>query len=118
MKYRRVRIPRGRATFSLVEACPSPPVGLQAAEEARAEAEGRAQEAEAALEQRRAEARELEERLGKTEEESSLSKARLDSFMKAMVSLQDDRDLTLLSYKQLEEKHLQVRQWFHPHPQA
>ena len=93
----------------------SPPVWLQAAEEARAEAEGRAEEAEAALEQRRAEARGLEERLGKTEVESSLSKARLDSFMKAMGSLQDDRDLTLLSYKQLEEKHLQV-QGFHPPP--
>ncbi|CAL8318818.1 unnamed protein product [Lota lota] len=80
----------------------------QAAEEARVEAAGRAREAEAALEQRRAEARDLEERLRKTEEESNLSKARLDSFMKAMGSLQDDRDLTLLSYKQLEEKHLQV----------
>ncbi|CAL8328619.1 unnamed protein product [Boreogadus saida] len=65
----------------------------QAAEEARAEAEGRAQEAEAALEQRRAEARELEERLGKTRRRRAAS---------------DDRDFTLLSYKQLEEKHLQV----------
>ena len=36
--------------------------------------------------------------------------------MKAMGSLQDDRDLTLLSYKQLEEKHLQVRWRFRPPP--
>ncbi|CAL8242095.1 unnamed protein product [Merluccius merluccius] len=80
----------------------------QAAEEARLDADGRAQEAEAALEQRRAEGRDLEERLRKTEEESNLSKARLDSFMKAMGSLQDDRDQILVAYKQLEEKHLQV----------
>ncbi|KAK0134715.1 Golgin subfamily B member 1 [Merluccius polli] len=80
----------------------------QAAEEARLDADGRAQEAEAALEQRRVEGRDLEERLRKTEEESNLNKARLDSFMKAMGSLQDDRDQILVAYKQLEEKHLQV----------
>jgi len=81
----------------------------QAAEEARQDADGRAQRAEAVAEQRRAEARNLEEWLRKTQEESNLSKARLDSFMKAMGSLQDDRDHILVAYKQLEEKHLQVR---------
>ncbi|XP_029901978.1 golgin subfamily B member 1 [Myripristis murdjan] len=80
----------------------------QAAEEARREADSRAQEAERALEQRREELRELEDKFQKTEEESSNRKAKLDSFMKAMGSLQDDRDRVLNMYKQLEEKHLQV----------
>ncbi|XP_042258801.1 golgin subfamily B member 1 [Thunnus maccoyii] len=80
----------------------------QAAEEARKEADSRAQEAEEELEQRRGELRDLEEKLRKTEEDSNNSKARLDSFMKAMGSLQDDRDRVLNMYKQLEEKHLQV----------
>ena len=83
----------------------SPP---QAAEEARREADARAQEAEKALEERREEVRGLEDRLRKAEEESSHSKARLDAFTKAMGSLQDDRDRVLGMYKQLEEKHLQV----------
>ncbi|XP_053200137.1 golgin subfamily B member 1 isoform X2 [Scomber japonicus] len=80
----------------------------QAAEEARKEADSRAQEAEKELEQRRGELRDLEEKLRKAEEESNNRKARLDSFMKAMGSLQDDRDRVLNTYKQLEEKHLQV----------
>lgn len=80
----------------------------QAAEEARREADSRAQEAERALEQRREELRELEDKFQKAEEESSNRKAKLDSFMKAMGSLQDDRDRVLNMYKQLEEKHLQV----------
>ncbi|XP_034719830.1 golgin subfamily B member 1 isoform X2 [Etheostoma cragini] len=80
----------------------------QAAEEARKEADSRAQEAEKELEQRRGEVRDLEEKLRKAEEESNNRKARLDSFMKAMGSLQDDRDRVLNMYKQLEEKHLQV----------
>ncbi|XP_051804946.1 golgin subfamily B member 1 isoform X2 [Acanthochromis polyacanthus] len=80
----------------------------QAAEEARKEADSRAQEAEEELEQRRGEVRDLEEKLRKTDEESNNRKTRLDSFMKAMGSLQDDRDRVLNMYKQLEEKHLQV----------
>ncbi|XP_056132274.1 golgin subfamily B member 1 [Lampris incognitus] len=80
----------------------------QAAEEARREADSRAQEAEKELEKRREEFRDLEDKLGKVEEESNHRKARLDSFMKAMGSLQDDRDCVLNMYKQLEEKHLQV----------
>ncbi|XP_054480228.1 golgin subfamily B member 1 [Anoplopoma fimbria] len=80
----------------------------QAAEEARKEADSRAQGAEEELEQRRGELRDLEEKLRKGEEESNNRKARLDSFMKAMGSLQDDRDRVLNMYKQLEEKHLQV----------
>lgn len=80
----------------------------QAAEEARKEAISRAQGAEEELEQRRGELRDLEDRMRKSEEESSNRKARLDSFMKAMGSLQDDRDRVLNTYKQLEEKHLQV----------
>ncbi|XP_055009901.1 golgin subfamily B member 1 isoform X2 [Boleophthalmus pectinirostris] len=80
----------------------------QAAEEARKEAEGRAQEAEKELEQRRVELQELEDKLRKAETESNQSKTRLDSFTKAMGSLQDDRDRVLNMYKQLEEKHLQV----------
>lgn len=81
----------------------------QGAEEARKEADSRAREAEEELEQRRGEVRDLEEKLRKAEEESNNRKARLDSFMKAMGSLQDDRDRVLNMYKQLEEKHLQVR---------
>ncbi|MEQ2164261.1 hypothetical protein GOODEAATRI_004709 [Goodea atripinnis] len=80
----------------------------QAAEEARKEADSRAQDAEKELEQRRGEVRDLEEKRQKAEEESSNWKARLDSFTKAMGSLQDDRDRVLNMYKQLEEKHLQV----------
>lgn len=80
----------------------------QAAEEARREADGRAKEAEKELEERREELRVLEDRLRKAEEESSHSRTRLDSFTKAMGSLQDDRDRVLSMYKQLEEKHLQV----------
>ncbi|XP_011611575.2 golgin subfamily B member 1 isoform X1 [Takifugu rubripes] len=80
----------------------------EAAEEARKEAVSRAQGAEEELEQRRRELRDLEEKMRKSEEESNNRKARLDSFMKAMGSLQDDRDRVLNTYKQLEEKHLQV----------
>ena len=80
----------------------------QAAEGARKESDGRAKEAEKELEERREEVRVLEDRLRKAEEESSHSKTRLDSFTKAMGSLQDDRDRVLSMYKQLEEKHLQV----------
>ncbi|XP_061570798.1 golgin subfamily B member 1 [Cololabis saira] len=80
----------------------------QAAEEARKEADMRAQGAEEELEQKRGEVRNLEEKLRKAEEESNGRKTRLDSFMKAMGSLQDDRDRVLNTYKQLEEKHLQV----------
>ncbi|XP_059181557.1 golgin subfamily B member 1 [Centropristis striata] len=80
----------------------------QAAEEARKEANSRAQGAEEELEQRRGELRDLEEKLRKAEEESNNRKTKLDSFMKAMGSLQDDRDRVLNMYKQLEEKHLQV----------
>lgn len=43
------------------------------------------------------------------EEESSSAKAKLLSFTKAMGSLQDDRDRVLNMYKQLEEKHLEVK---------
>uniref|UniRef100_A0A8D2ZR09 Golgin B1 n=1 Tax=Scophthalmus maximus TaxID=52904 RepID=A0A8D2ZR09_SCOMX len=80
----------------------------QAADEARKEADSRAEEAEKELEQRREEVRDLEEKLRKADEESNNRKTRLDSFMKAMGSLQDDRDRVLNMYKQLEEKHLQV----------
>ncbi|KAM8740306.1 uncharacterized protein golgb1 isoform 1-T1 [Acanthopagrus schlegelii] len=80
----------------------------EAAEEARKEADSRARGAEEELEQRRGEMRDLEEKLRKAEEESNNRKAKLDSFMKAMGSLQDDRDRVLNMYKQLEEKHLQV----------
>ncbi|XP_060885677.1 golgin subfamily B member 1 [Labrus mixtus] len=80
----------------------------EAAEEARKEADSRAQAAEEELEQRRGELRDLEEKLRKVEEESISRKAKLDSFTKAMGSLQDDRDRVLNTYKQLEEKHLQV----------
>uniref|UniRef100_A0A8C7WRI6 Golgin B1 n=1 Tax=Oryzias sinensis TaxID=183150 RepID=A0A8C7WRI6_9TELE len=80
----------------------------QAAEEARKEADSRAHQAEEELQQRRGEVRDLEERVRLAEEESSSRKAKLDSFVKAMSSLQDDRDRVLSTYKQLEEKHLQV----------
>ncbi|XP_068611531.1 golgin subfamily B member 1 [Brachionichthys hirsutus] len=80
----------------------------EAAEEARREADGRAQGAEEELEQRRSDLRQLEEKLRKTEEEGDNRKAKLDSFTRAMGSLQDDRDGVLNMYKQLEEKHLQV----------
>ncbi|XP_008398570.1 golgin subfamily B member 1 [Poecilia reticulata] len=80
----------------------------QAAEEARKEAESRAQDAERELEQRRGEVRDLEGKLREAQEESSNRKTKLDSFTKAMGSLQDDRDRVLSTYKQLEEKHLQV----------
>lgn len=79
----------------------------QAVEEARKEADSRAEKAERELEERRAVVRDLEERLRKTEEDASHSKTRLDSFMKAMGSLQDDRDRVLSQYRQLEERHLQ-----------
>lgn len=82
---------------------------FQAAEEAKKEAESRARGAEEELEQRRGELRALEETLRKAEQESDSRKARLDSFMKAMGSLQDDRDKVLNTYKQLEEKHLEVK---------
>lgn len=77
-------------------------------EEARKEADSRAEKAERQLEERRAVMRDLQERLRKTEENASQSKARLDTFTKAMGSLQDDRDRVLSQYKQLEERHLQV----------
>ncbi|XP_016528491.1 golgin subfamily B member 1 isoform X2 [Poecilia formosa] len=80
----------------------------QASEEARKEAESRAQDAERELEQRRGEVRDLEGKLREAQEESRNRKAKLDSFTKAMGSLQDDRDRVLSMYKQLEEKHLQV----------
>lgn len=77
-------------------------------EEARKEADSRAEKAEGLLEERRAVMRDLEDRLCKAEEDASQSKARLDTFTKAMGSLQDDRDRVLSQYKQLEERHLQV----------
>ncbi|XP_077399321.1 golgin subfamily B member 1 isoform X3 [Vanacampus margaritifer] len=80
----------------------------QAAEEARKEADGRARQAEEELERRRGELRVVEEKLRQAEEESGGRRAKLDSFTKAMGSLQDDRDRVLNMYKQLEEKHLQV----------
>uniref|UniRef100_A0A3P9QFX9 Golgin B1 n=1 Tax=Poecilia reticulata TaxID=8081 RepID=A0A3P9QFX9_POERE len=73
-----------------------------------AQAESRAQDAERELEQRRGEVRDLEGKLREAQEESSNRKTKLDSFTKAMGSLQDDRDRVLSTYKQLEEKHLQV----------
>ncbi|XP_037099090.1 golgin subfamily B member 1 isoform X2 [Syngnathus acus] len=80
----------------------------QAAEEARKEADGRARRAEEELERRREELRDLEEKLRLAEEKSDVSRAKLDSFTKAMGSLQDDRDRVLGMYKRLEEKHVQV----------
>nr|XP_055047060.1 golgin subfamily B member 1 [Misgurnus anguillicaudatus] len=80
----------------------------QAVEEARKDADGRAELAEKELEKRKEELRGLEERLRKAEEDAFQSKAQLESFTKAMGSLQDDRDRVLSQYKQLEERHLQV----------
>ncbi|XP_060759789.1 golgin subfamily B member 1 isoform X2 [Neoarius graeffei] len=83
-------------------------VVTQAVEEARKEADSRAEKAEGQLEERRAVVRDLEEKLRKTEEDASQSKAQLDTFTKAMGSLQDDRDRVVSQYKQLEERHLQL----------
>ncbi|XP_065124496.1 uncharacterized protein golgb1 isoform X2 [Paramisgurnus dabryanus] len=80
----------------------------QAVEEARKDADGRAELAEKELEKRKEELRGLEERHRKAEEDAFQSKAQLESFTKAMGSLQDDRDRVLSQYKQLEERHLQV----------
>lgn len=55
------------------------------------------------------ELRAVEEKLRQAEEENSGTKAKLLSFTKAMGSLQDDRDRVLNMYKQLEEKHLEVK---------
>lgn len=55
------------------------------------------------------ELRAVEEKLRQAEEENSSMKTKLLSFTKAMGSLQDDRDRVLNMYKQLEEKHLEVR---------
>lgn len=55
------------------------------------------------------ELRRVEEKLRQAEEESGSAKAKLLSFTKAMASLQDDRDRVLNMYKQLEEKHLEVK---------
>uniref|UniRef100_A0A8C2JNM3 Golgin B1 n=1 Tax=Cyprinus carpio TaxID=7962 RepID=A0A8C2JNM3_CYPCA len=80
----------------------------QAVEEARKDADGRAEMAEKELEQKREELRGLKEKLRKAEEDTFQSRAQLESFTKAMGSLQDDRDSVLSQYKQLEERHLQV----------
>ncbi|XP_051976472.1 golgin subfamily B member 1 [Xyrauchen texanus] len=80
----------------------------QAVEEARKDADERADMAEKELEERRVELRGLEERLRKAVENAFQSRAQLESFTKAMGSLQDDRDRVLSQYKQLEERHLQV----------
>ncbi|XP_052433041.1 golgin subfamily B member 1 [Carassius gibelio] len=80
----------------------------QAVEEARKDADGRAEMAEKELEQKREELRGLKEKLRKAEEDTFQSRAQLESFTKAMGSLQDDRDRVLSQYKQLEERHLQV----------
>ncbi|XP_061815556.1 golgin subfamily B member 1 [Nerophis lumbriciformis] len=79
-----------------------------ASEEARKEGDGRAREAEEELEKRRGELRDVEENLRRAKEERDTCRAKLDSFTKAMGSLQDDRDRVLNMYKQLEEKHLQI----------
>lgn len=55
------------------------------------------------------ELRTVEEKLRQAQEENSSIKAKLLSFTKAMGSLQDDRDRVLNMYKQLEEKHLEVK---------
>ncbi|XP_073693899.1 uncharacterized protein golgb1 [Garra rufa] len=80
----------------------------QAVDEARKDADGRAETAEKELEKKREELRGIEERLRKAEEDTFQSRAQLESFTKAMGSLQDDRDRVLSQYKQLEERHLQV----------
>ncbi|XP_059361381.1 golgin subfamily B member 1 [Carassius carassius] len=80
----------------------------QAVEEARKDADGRAEMAEKELEQKREELLDLKEKLRKAEEDTFQSRAQLESFTKAMGSLQDDRDRVLSQYKQLEERHLQV----------
>ncbi|XP_026087000.1 golgin subfamily B member 1-like isoform X8 [Carassius auratus] len=80
----------------------------QAVEEARKDADVRAEMAEKELKKKREELRSLEERLRKAEEDTFQSRAQLESFTKAMGSLQDDRDRVLSQYKQLEERHLQV----------
>lgn len=80
----------------------------QAVEEARREADLRAETAEKEVEEKREEVRSLEEKVNKAEEDSKHSRARLEAFTKAMGSLQDDRDRVLSQYKQLEERHLQV----------
>ncbi|KAK2519384.1 golgin subfamily B member 1-like protein [Columba livia] len=50
----------------------------------------------------------LAEKMQISREESKQQKAQLDSFTKAMSSLQDDRDRILRDYKQLEERHLVI----------
>ncbi|XP_026724290.1 golgin subfamily B member 1 isoform X2 [Athene cunicularia] len=50
----------------------------------------------------------LTEKMKIIREESKQQKAQLDSFIKSMSSLQDDRDRILRDYKQLEERHLVV----------
>ncbi|XP_016331255.1 golgin subfamily B member 1 isoform X2 [Sinocyclocheilus anshuiensis] len=80
----------------------------QAVEEARKDADGRAEMAEKELEKKREELHGLEEKLRKAEEDTFQSRAQRESFTKAMGSLQDDRDRVLSQYKQLEERHLQV----------
>lgn len=65
--------------------------------------------AEVELEKRRVELRAVKEKLRQAEEENSSMKAKLLSFTKAMGSLQDDRDRVVNMYKQLEEKHLEVK---------
>ncbi|NWW88992.1 GOGB1 protein, partial [Rhynochetos jubatus] len=50
----------------------------------------------------------LTARVKLSQEEGQQQKAQLDSFTKAMSSLQDDRDRILGDYRQLEERHLAV----------
>uniref|UniRef100_A0A8D0FLF1 Golgin B1 n=1 Tax=Strix occidentalis caurina TaxID=311401 RepID=A0A8D0FLF1_STROC len=50
----------------------------------------------------------LTEKMKISREESKQQKAQLDSFIKSMSSLQDDRDRILRDYKQLEERHLVI----------
>ncbi|XP_032859595.2 golgin subfamily B member 1 isoform X2 [Tyto alba] len=50
----------------------------------------------------------LTEKVKISREESKQQKAQLDSFIKSMSSLQDDRDRILRDYKQLEERHLVI----------
>ncbi len=65
--------------------------------------------AEKELQKKREELRSLEARLRKADEDTFQSRAQLESFTKAMGSLQDDRERVLSQYKQLEERHLQVK---------